>query len=168
MVTAKGNVKPDASTPGVCHGRSETRLDECHVAVSHWQQLLEAQWGRGLSRLSPQNDERRNHPRTFCFFDVRGVLRVLSFFWCFPSACHLRATLFSVAKSLLLSCARTTFIHTCAFVQQLSRASLTFYRGVLCVCEKHPSCCQNRVLDCVSRAIRWFLKGKNYGYMRVV
>ena len=26
---------------------------------------------QSLSRLSPQNDERRNHPRTFCFFDVR-------------------------------------------------------------------------------------------------
>ena len=47
----------------------------------------------GLSRLSPQNDERRNHPRTFCFFLCGGVACV-DFFWCFPCAGHLRATLF--------------------------------------------------------------------------
>ena len=46
----------------------------------------------------------------------------------------------------------TTFIHSSAFLQQLTGASLAFHCGVLCVHERHPNRCQNRALDCVSRA----------------
>ena len=62
----------------------------------------------------------------------------------------------------------TTFIHSCAFLQLLTGASLTFHCGVLRVQRRHPNRCQNRALDCVSRASQWFFKGKNEGYMRVV
>ena len=62
----------------------------------------------------------------------------------------------------------TTFIHSCAFLQLLTGASLTFHCGVLRVQKRHPNRCQNRALDCVSRASHWFFKGKNQGYMCVV
>ena len=62
----------------------------------------------------------------------------------------------------------TTFIHSCAFLQQLTGASLAFHCGVLCNRKRHPNRCQSRALDCVSRASHWFFKGKHQGYMCVV
>ena len=42
------------------------------------------------------------------------------------------------------------FIHSCAFLEQLTCACLTFHGGVLCVRERHPNRCQDRAIDCVS------------------